>query len=736
MTMMNGGKKPEALQPGMPPVQAAQKEFSGRFILLKLTFALAFVIVALRLVQVQIVEAGKFQAIARKQYEQRFTLPAVRGNIYDRYGNVLASNTMFVSFAADPKMIGNKADAVAEKFARVFGKPKAHYLSKLREANGRASKKRFVWLERHVKPSVAKNLESTRLEGIVVINEPKRLYHYDELAGQLVGFTDIDNNGISGLEMQFENEMRGTEGSVVMQRDGLGRARPSADYPQIDPVNGNHIILTIDLAFQSIVEEELKRGLALNNADAGLAVMLNPKTGEILALANVPGINPNQYTTYDLAHSKNRVVTNMFEPGSVFKIVTASAAYEYDLVPPDRAYNAEHGKWKVNLPGGKYRFINDTHEHDVLTFQEAIEVSSNIVMAKVSPLIGPERFYRQARDFGFGIPTGVDMPGEVRGRLKKPQEWSGTSLQSMSYGYEVAATPLQIVAAYAAVANKGILMKPYILSQVKDQDGDFVRERKPQVIRHVVSEQTANMLTAAFEGAVERGSAKDVRIEGMRIAGKTGTSRKYIDGKYSIESYTSSFAGYFPADDPQIVCLVMMDNPRSKGYYGGITSGPIFKAIAERIINTTSRFGKTPEKQSSESKLAGITIPDVRNLKVGIASKILEGHGLTVESFGEGDVVVRQSPEPGKRVEHGEAVKLALTGEPGANKNGMMTVPDVRGMSIRRAMNRLVVDEFEVRVEGSGVVTQQSPAPGQKVPIGTAVRVLCEPRAIVSTALY
>ncbi|MCI0707807.1 MAG: penicillin-binding protein 2, partial [Ignavibacteriae bacterium] len=446
MTVFHPGIQQDPTQSSAPPVQAAQKEFSARFFLLKLTLLLAFVLVALRLVQVQIVDAGKFQTIARKQYEQRFALPAVRGNIYDRYGNVLASNTMYVSFAADPKILGGKVKSVAEKFARVFGRPESYYLSKLRSANGGKSSKRFVWLERHVKPSVARELESTRLEGIVIVNEPKRLYHYDDLAGQLIGFTDIDNNGISGLEMYFDETMSGIDGSVVMQRDGLGKARPSADYPQVDPVNGNHLVLSIDLAYQSIVEEELKRGIALNKADAGLALMLNPKTGEILALANVPGVDLNRYTQHDLSAMKNRVVTDMFEPGSVFKVVTASAAYEYQLVAPDKVYNAEHGEWKIKLPGGKYRLIRDSHESDVLTFQEAIEFSSNIVMAKVSPTIGAERFYRQARDFGFGIPTGVDMPGEVRGRLKKPQEWSGTSLQSMSYGYEVAVTPLQIAA--------------------------------------------------------------------------------------------------------------------------------------------------------------------------------------------------------------------------------------------------------------------------------------------------
>lgn len=733
--MFGKGKKQEN-QPQPAQQEVAQKEFSGRFFLLKLGLVLFFVLIAVRLVQIQILDASRYQAVARKQYEQRFVLPAVRGNMYDRNSNVLASNSMFISFAGDPKMIGDRAGSIAEKFSRVFGKPKSYYLSKLRDSSGPSTKKRFVWLERRVKPEIAKQLESIKLEGIVVINEPKRLYHYDDLAGPLIGFTDIDNRGISGLELQFEEEMHGKDGSVVMQRDGLGRARPSADYPQIDPVNGHNLVLTIDLKYQAIVEEELKRGIAANRADAGLAVMLNPRTGEILAIAQVPGVNPNEYTKYDLSSTKNRVVTDMFEPGSVFKVVTGSAAYEYKLVEPDRRFNAEHGTMKILLPGGKVRSIKDTHEYDVLTFQEAIEVSSNIVMAKVGPSIGPERFYRQARDLGFGIPTGVDLPGEVRGKLKKPQEWSGTSLQTMAYGYEVGVTPLQLVVSYAAVANKGVLMKPFILMQLKNQDGEVLREQKPQMIRRVIAEETARLLTNAFEGVVERGTAKDVRIAGMRIAGKTGTSRKYIDGKYSDQSYTASFVGFFPVEDPQIVCLVMLDNPRAKGYYGGTTSGPVFRAIAERIINASSRFTPTPRLQETDAKLAGVTVPDVRSVQRNIAEKILEGHGLKVETFGEGDVVARQLPEPGKRVEPGDAVKLTLTGDVVIDTQGMTTVPDVRSMSVRRAINRLIVEELEVRVEGSGVVVQQSPASGQRVPTGTTVYLQCEPRPIVSTVLY
>ncbi|MBI3587481.1 MAG: PASTA domain-containing protein [Ignavibacteriales bacterium] len=713
-----------------------EKQFASRFLALKVGFALFFVLIAGRLAQIQIMEASKYQATAKKQYEQAVVLPAVRGNIYDRNSNVVASNTMNVSFAADPKIIDKDAERIAEKFSEVFNKPKSYYLSKLRTTNSSGTPKRFVWLERRAKPELGKRIEAMRLEGIVPINEAKRLYHYDEVAGTLLGFTDIDSKGISGIELQLDEYLRGKNGSVIMQRDGLGGARPSVDYPRIEPFDGNDVTLTLDLAYQSIVEEELKKGVEHNKADAALAVMLNPKTGEILALATSPGINPNGVNASDINASRNRVVTDMFEPGSVFKVVTASAAYENKLFTPDKRFNAEHGVMNVALPRGKMRQIKDTHAYDWISFQEAIELSSNIVMAKASELIGAERLYREARDFGFGVMTGVDLPGEVKGRLKKPNEWSGTTLQTLAYGYEVGVTPLQIALAYAAVANKGVMMKPYIVSKVRTKDDEEILAQKPQTVRKVISPETANLLTQAFEGVVERGTGKDVRIAGMRIAGKTGTSKKYVDGKYTEGSYTASFVGFFPVEDPQVVCLVMMDNPRAAGYYGGITSGPVFHAIAERIINSTGRFTKTPTAKEKERNNNGITVPDVRTLQINIASKILEGQGLKSELFGKGDVVVRQIPEPGKRLEKGDVVKLVLNGEEtNTTANGAVVVPELKGMSLRRAINRLVVDDFDVKVRGSGVVVSQYPAAGQKVNAGATVQIICEPRA-VTAALY
>jgi cell division protein FtsI (penicillin-binding protein 3) len=709
----------------------------ARFLILKVCLSFVFVVIGARLIKIQVIDSSKYKALARKQYERTFSLPATRGDIYDRNGNVIVSNTMFVSFAADPQIIGEYVDKVADVFAQVFGEPRSYYLNKLRETDDNQNPKRFVWLERGVKPEIARRIESAKLDGIVILNEPKRLYHYDELAGSLLGFTNIDNKGISGIELQYDNEMKGINGSVVMQRDGVGRVRPSADYPRREPINGKDIYLTIDVTYQSIVDEELKHGIEINKADGGCAVVLNPLTGEVLALSVYPFINPNNIGSIDITAARNRVVSDVFEPGSVFKLVTAVAAYENNMVSSGMHFNAEHGKMKVPIGGNKFRTISDTHEYDQLTFQEAIEVSSNIVLAKVGKLLGGEKLYRQARDFGFGMITGIDLPGEVRGVLKKPsdRDWSGTTLHTMSFGYEIGATPLQIACAYAAAANKGILMKPFVVSSIKDQDGNVIKERQPQAIRKVFSSHTLNQLLPAFEGVVERGTGMEVRIHGVRIAGKTGTSRKYQDGKYTTNNYTASFAGFFPVENPQIVCLVMMDNPRSRGYYGGITSGPIFKAIAERIIATSYKFsGSSLALQTVP--INEIVVPDVRMLQPVLAKKMLANCGLNCQSFGKGTIVVKQSPEPGKKIEKGEVVSLILNGESSVTSNGQIAVPDVRGMSIRRAMNRLVVDEFDIRVQGSGIVTSQIPKAGERVRPGSLITLFCASQGLSHASLY
>lgn len=708
------------------------KSFARRVIVLKLAFAFGFVVVAARLAHVQVVNGPKYQEMARKQHETTIKLDALRGRILDRNGNVLVSNTKFVTIAADPSKVGSDAGRLAQACSEAFGRPVSYYRDKLRAA----ASSQFVYLERRARPEVAERLKREQINGIIELLAFKRLYHYGQVAGPLLGLTDVDNNGIAGLELQYNDRLKGIPGSMIMERDGERNMRPSADEPKIEPVNGDDLVLTIDLAYQAILEDELRKAVVSNKAEGGLAILVEPRTGEVLAMASAPSINPNNLASIQLDWARARVVTDMFEPGSLFKIVTASAAYEYELVSPARKFNAENGKYAVYQNGRHLHNVTDTHAHDVLTFQEGIEVSSNIVMAKAAEIIGAERLYRQARDFGFGIPTGIDLPGEIRGTLKKPQQWSGTSLRVMSYGYEVAATPLQIVMAYAAVANGGVLMSPSIVREVRAPDGTLLERPDPVRIRRVVSAKTAQLLTEAFKGVVERGTAQEARSPGITIAGKTGTAKRYVDGRYQWGDYVASFAAWFPADDPQVVALVMIANPRQRSYYGGYVSAPVVRAVAERILQLSPEISVPRVASVAAAQTERVIVPDVRMVQSPVATKILEERGLECELFGEGDIVTRQSPKPGTSLERGDIVRLSVEPSAGERTEGLLTMPDLRGMSVRRALNRLVLEDFTVDIHGSGTVIAQSPLGGQRVRSGARVVITCEPKPIGAAVLY
>jgi len=714
---MFGRKKDTAgaADTGMAPRQGAP----GRFLILKIGLLLFFLVIALRLVQIQLLDAGKYQEIARRQYEAKVILPAARGNLYDRNGKLLVSNTMMVSFGADPKMVGSRADAIATRFARVFESSRQSYLERLTRAD-----RHFVWLARRVPPAYSRQLRVLEFEGTLEMEEPQRLYHYDHVGGQLIGFTDIDNNGLSGIELQLNNALSGTNGYVIMQRDGLGRKRPSVDYPRIEPVNGKHAALTLDIEYQAIAEEELRKGVDRTGALNGLAIIMDPSNGEILAMANYPSVNPNEPSKYTEQAQKNRTITDMYEPGSVFKLVTAGAALEHELVRPDQKFFGENGKYLAPMGGGRTHLISDMHKFGMLTLQEGMEQSSNIVMAKVSDIIGAELLYTTARDFGFGTKTGVDLPGEVGGALAKPNTWSGTTLNSMAYGYEVGVTPLQIACAYAAVANKGVLMKPFIIRQVLDENFQVLEEVHPQVVRKVIGKNTAQTLTRFFEGVVERGTGTAAKIPGLRIAGKTGTSRRMTDGHYDPASHIASFVGFFPADEPKVLCLIMLDSPHEGGYTGGLASAPIFRGIAQKIYATSGRFASR-----SPAVIAGkapIVIPDVTSLKVEAAKAMLASDGFETILEGGGDLVLQQLPAAGARKPRGSVISLVTGGAQAALPPGYAVVPDLRGLSIRRAMNRLSTLQLEVDITGSGIVAAQSPGAGEQVKLGTRVTLRCQ----------
>jgi len=507
---------------------ALNRRWRRRLRILQFGLLLLFVAICVRLVQIQIVDSKRFQALGDRQYIKKVILPATRGSIFDRNGLTVASHSMFVSIAANPKNATPHAKKIAASLSKITGRPAKRYLTVLK------SKQAFVWLARQVRPEAVQKYSLDTLKGLIIADEPKRVYHTGNVAGQYIGTTNVDNKGIAGVEMAFDTLLAGEPGYVVFQRDATANLMPSVDYPRIDPVPGHSIVLTMDGWLQQVAESELDKGVLESDAEGGIVVMLDPATGEVLVMAQSPRVNPADYGKVKQRDQKLRAVTDMFEPGSVFKLVTVSAALEYALISPEKSFFAENGVYNVPVPGRKRpRVIRDDHKYGQLTFREAMEHSSNIVMAKASDIIGDEKLYRMARDFGFGTRTNIDFPGEIGGRMAKPVAWSALTRQSISYGYEVGTTPIQIAAAYAAIANGGVLMRPYVLKRELDADSNVVAETSPQPVRRVVSGETARILTSFLEGVVERGTGVSAMVDGVRIASlvcRLLPGRKSADG--------------------------------------------------------------------------------------------------------------------------------------------------------------------------------------------------------------
>jgi membrane peptidoglycan carboxypeptidase len=407
-----------------------------------------------------------------------------------------------------------------------------------------------------------------------------------------------------------------------------------------------------------------------------------------------------------------RAITDTYEPGSTMKAITAAAAIEEGVVDAEEAIDGEGGVMQL----GNYT-IRDDHPVAEMNFRTAFEQSSNVAFAKIAGLLPAPRFYKYVRDFGFGIVSGIDLGGEARGDVKKPNDFTEGTQQFMAFGYQLAVTPLQIVTAYAAIANGGIMMKPHLLKRRLDREGSVVEEIEPQEIRRVVSGETAAAVRDLLVGVVEKGTGGAARIPGLRIAGKTGTAQQLFDGAYSKEKYNASFAGFFPADDPKVALLVLLDSP-TNGYYGGQVAAPIFREIARRVVNasmhgseTELRIASREQDQRQAVPMAAsetIAVPDLRGVELESARRVAERYGLRVMARGNGGLVVAQEPAPRASVELRGVVTLVTGATPAR-------MPDVRGMSVRRAVNLLNAGRIRPRIIGSGRVATQTPAPGEAI---------------------
>lgn len=629
-----------------------------------------------KLVVVQYLANESYTDRAESQHVRDTPVTARRGQILDRHDRVLATTLESQSFFVNHISDADTRRAIAVRFSRESGESTRRMLRRM------SDERPFVWLARQMREGP--DLDDLP-DGVGHVVEMRRSYPMSTVAAQLIGYTDVDNVGIEGVERSLDSLLRGQSGEISSRVDALGRAIGDFGVVKRLPEDGADLVLTIDADYQSIAEEELEAAVAHFEAESGMAIVSDPGTGEILAMANVPLYDPNDFGRYDPAVRRNRAVTDIFEPGSTFKIVAVAGALEEGHVAVEDSVFCEYGRLEVE--GG---VIRDTHPMGWLSVSEVVEESSNVGTIKIARTLGPAGLFRYARLFGFGGITGEGLPGEVSGSLKHPSSWSGRSLESISIGQEIGSTALQVVTAYSAIANGGYLLAPHIYRFGRRGHSRMVETGKDSV-RRVVSSQTAESMRMFLQGVVARGTGSRAAVAGYRVAGKTGTAQKAYANRsgYDPDLYVSSFVGFLPAESPELLCLVVVDSPR-KSHLGSQVAAPVFSRIMQRILSRRGTPVRHRAQLAASSTSRARPRLDRTPPEVDDGFPYLEVDALTIES---------------------EAAGLRM--------------PNVVGAPLRSAVSELTRAGFRVKATGSGRVVRQIPPSGSVVRSGTVTRVTC-----------
>ncbi|MBN2200386.1 transpeptidase family protein [bacterium] len=665
-----------------------------------LALLLGVVLVLFESYRIQVWKRGQYTAI-RPDDRRRTEWLAKRGVIRDRYGNPLATDLPSYTLSVDPTVMGGfrRASAV---FAEALGGDRDHYLRLL----SRNAQNEFVTVHRHVSEEQKAALEAAGLRGLLFNPSRLRIHPVGRVGLPVVGRINGDRRGISGIEMQFETVLSGENGWRFLQVDGRNRLHACADEFDRPPRDGRDVRLTLDPTLQTILEDELRRGLVRTKAAAGSAVLMNPANGEVLAMASLTAEDPSDEAVGSREGLQNRAVQAVFEPGSTLKVVTAAAALEEGVFEPESPIHCENGE---------FRFAGRVlHDHDKkygkLSFSRVLEVSSNIGIAKVTRKLGRKRLYKSMQAFGFGTRTAVDLPGEAGGSLPPVYGWNDFTTAAIGFGQGISVTTLQVAGMMAAVANGGELLKPRIVLSVQESDGRETAPAQRDVLRRVLSPETAASLSEILERAVSQGSGTPAGVPGIRIAGKTGTAQKSAPGTrgYTPGLYTSSFAGFWPCEAPRFVLVVVLEEPRQE-YYAASSAAPVFASVVQRIVGLPS----SPRMiRRGGDALAGPSGPGR-----GASESAADGNARFVLASGEMPGGPRAAAPRRRRIETPAG-----------------TLPDLTGLSLREALTALAERKIEARVRGEGVVTAQSPEPGSRMAPGTVCFIACEPRRSGETA--
>ncbi len=530
------------------------------------------------LIFIQIFRADFLSGLAQRQHEHSMVLEPRRGTIYDRNMRALAINLPVYSVYANARAMHQEhdIDEVVDRLSSLFHMDPKLIRNKLNKD------KYFVWIARKVPQEMYLTIKNLKLPGIGFIKESKRFYPNQTLASHLIGFAGLDNNGLDGLERDYDKYLKGQPGHAIILRDAHSREL-MFDKGYIPPVDGFSVVLTIDETIQYIAERALDRMYKKYNCKGASIIVMDPRTGEILAFANRPTYNLEEASHSTPESRTDRAIVFTFEPGSVFKIVTASAALQEGVISENSMINCEHGAYRV-----ANHILHDHEPLGLITFKQVIEQSSNIGTTKVAQRLGARRVYNYAHHFRFGIRTGIDLPGEAEGILKPVSRWSKTSIGAIPIGQEVTVTPIQLMGAIAAIANDGIYMRPFVVKYIKDAQGQIIREKSPQILDRVISKMTSERMKGILKGVVDEGTGTKAAIPGVTVAGKTGTAQKVVGGSYSHSHFYATFAGFAPVDNPRLAAVVVFDDPHP-AYYASTVAAPVFSEVvgdALKYLNT------------------------------------------------------------------------------------------------------------------------------------------------------
>jgi len=651
--------------------------------------------ISARLVYLQFSQYENLANRARQQQQNAIETSPLRGELLDRHGRQLARSVQTVSLFLDPDGLDTDTlDRNAKQLAQTLGLKQADLAKEFREAH--AEKRRFIWIARRLDAALGEKIVAMNLPGLQTRLEPKRYYPNGPLAAHVLGYVGLDGQGLGGVEQSYNAKISGEPGRLFLEKDANGK--PYESY-EIASKPGQTVVLTIDQTIQYLAEQSLLAAVQRSRAKSGSVIVLDPRSGEILALANAPTFDPNRVADAKPETRSNWALQNIYEPGSTFKIVAFSAAIENKLVKVDDHIDCQMGA--VTVAG---RVIHDHHPYGSLTIAEALAKSSNVAAIKLGVRVGDETMYDYIRRFGFGSKTGIELPGETSGILRKVERWQPSSIGSIAIGQEVGVTPVQMVAAFGALANDGMRVAPHLIREVRNAEGVVVYRAQPEQ-RRVISAETAIALRGMLEGVTLHGTAKKAQLDGYSAAGKTGTAQK-IDPKtkaYSATKFVGSFVGFAPVNNPQVVIIVVIDEPAG-AYHGGDVAAPIFREVAEQIL---PNLGVMPDIETSPvpELIAQVNEDPER------AAKRREEQAQSEQQRQATMPTVDSNGGRGGEVVYAVATRKA------------MLMPDLRGRSVRDVARTCAQLGLQVEARGEGKVLKQSPSAGTEVSTGQLIYV-------------